>query len=126
MSGTNIEVERNLPIRVEKPWGHETIFAWTEKYVGKILFIRAGHSLSFQYHRVKDETIYLAAGEMRFEVDDGAGMTAIELHPGDFYRIRPEVRHRMNATEDCTVFEVSTPELDDVVRLQDLYGRAGA
>lgn len=116
--------ESKLPIRVDKPWGNETIFAWTDRYVGKILFIKAGQSLSLQYHRLKDETIYLAAGAMRFEVDEGGGLSTVHLKPGDFYRIRPTVKHRMNADEDCTVFEVSTPELDDVVRLQDLYGRA--
>lgn len=119
------EQTRSLPIRVDKPWGNETIFAWTERYVGKILFIRAGQSLSLQYHRQKDETIYVSGGKMEFEVDEGEGLVTRTLNPGDFYHIRPEVKHRMRAAEDCTVFEVSTPELDDVVRLQDLYGRVG-
>ncbi len=116
--------ERSLPIRVDKPWGHETIIAWTDRYVGKILFIKAGHSLSLQYHKVKDETVYLNSGKMEFEIEEEGHMRVRALSPGDLYHIRPGTRHRMRAVEDCTIFEVSTPELDDVVRLQDLYGRA--
>ncbi len=117
--------ERQLPVKVEKPWGGETIFAWTDRYVGKILHVKAGHSLSLQYHRVKDETIYLAAGRMDLEVEEAGQMRRVGMVCGDFYRIRPEVKHRMHARDDCTVFEVSTPELDDVVRLVDSYGREG-
>ena len=116
--------EKSLPIHVEKPWGHETIIAWTDRYVGKILFIRAGHSLSLQYHQKKDETIYLTSGRMDFEVEENGEMRVRSMQAGNLYHIQPGVKHRMRAVEDCTIFEVSTPELDDVVRLQDLYGRA--
>ncbi len=117
------EKTTTLPIKVEKPWGYEIIIAWTERYVGKILFIRSGHSLSLQYHKIKDETIYVVSGAMDFEVEEDGGMKTRKLGPGNPYHIRPGVKHRMRAVEDCTIFEVSTPELDDVVRLQDLYGR---
>ncbi len=112
--------------RVEKPWGYELIWAHTERYVGKILHIKKGHSLSLQYHVKKDETIFLQAGAMRFEhyrADEAPQAT--DLRPGDAFHITPGLRHRMTALEDCDVLEVSTPELDDVVRLEDKYGRAG-
>ncbi len=112
--------------KVDKPWGHELLFARTDSYAGKLLFIRAGHQLSLQYHRQKEETIFLHAGRMRFvfEAEPGA-LTEIELLPGEAWHIPPGRQHRMIAVEDCTLFEVSTPELDDVVRLQDSYGREG-
>ena len=112
--------------RVEKPWGHELIWARTERYVGKMLFVRRGHKLSLQYHNFKEETIYLHAGEMLFTVEEDGQLVTKTLRPGDDYHIRPGVRHRMEAVEDCQVFEVSTTELDDVVRLEDAYGRAPA
>ena len=108
---------------VEKPWGHELIWAHTDRYVGKILHIKKGHSLSLQYHRVKDETVHLLSGSMRFEFDAGGGPREVVLRPGDSMRIRPGTVHRMVALEDCEVLEASTPELDDVVRLEDRYGR---
>lgn len=111
---------------VEKPWGHETIWANTDKYVGKVLFIRAGQKLSLQYHEVKEETIYLFSGEMIFTVQENDDLVVKTLKPGDEYHIPPGTRHRMEAVQDCHVFEVSTPELDDVVRLEDAYGRAGS
>ncbi len=111
--------------RVEKPWGHELIWARTDRYVGKLLHIRQGHQLSLQYHNRKDETIYLQAGRMLFFVDEGHGLEQREMKPGDSYHIRPLVKHRMRALTDCDILEVSTPELDDVVRLEDAYGRAG-
>ena len=112
------------PVRVEKPWGHELIWAHTERYVGKILHIKQGHALSLQYHRRKDETILLQAGLMRFEhYREGEPPQATELRPGDRFHIAPGLRHRMVAVEDCDVLEASTPELDDVVRLEDRYGR---
>ena len=112
--------------RVEKPWGHETIWARTDRYVGKILHVRAGESLSYQYHRVKDETIRLLSGRLRLELAPPGGEREIRvMEPGDVQRIPPELRHRMEAIEDCDVLEVSTPELDDVVRLEDRYGRKG-
>ncbi len=110
--------------RVEKPWGHEIIWARTPAYVGKLLFIRKGHKLSLQYHNVKEETIYLHAGEMLLTVDEGGALRVKALRPGDEHHIAPRVRHRMEALQDCTVFEVSTNHLDDVVRLEDAYGRA--
>ena len=111
---------------VEKPWGHELIWAHTDRYVGKVLHIKKGHALSLQYHRAKDETIYLQAGHMRFEhYRDGEDPQTTDLRPGDAFHITPGLRHRMIAVEDCDVMEVSTPELDDVVRLEDRYGRAG-
>ena len=109
---------------VDKPWGHEVIWAHTDRYVGKILHIKKGHSLSLQYHVAKDETIYVHAGRMRFEhFREGEAPTVTELAPGDSFRITPGLRHRMVAVEDCDVLEASTPELDDVVRLEDRYGR---
>jgi mannose-6-phosphate isomerase len=113
----------HAPRRVEKPWGYELIWAHTEKYVGKILHINAGQALSLQYHRVKDETIHLLAGSMRFEYDRGEGRRAVELRAGESVRIHPGMVHRMVALTDCDVLEASTPELEDVVRLEDRYGR---
>ncbi|MGH9867595.1 MAG: cupin domain-containing protein [Candidatus Polarisedimenticolia bacterium] len=110
--------------RVEKPWGFEIIWAKTDVYVGKKLFIRKGHKLSLQYHREKEETIYLHSGEMRFTVQKDGQLTEILMRPGDAYHIPPGVQHRMEAVQDCEVFEASTTQLDDVVRLEDAYGRA--
>jgi quercetin dioxygenase-like cupin family protein len=110
---------------VDKPWGHELIWAHTDRYVGKILHIKAGESLSLQYHRIKDETIMVLTGKLRFEhFGDGEAPTTTELLPRVPFRIEPGLRHRMVAVEDTDVVEVSTPELDDVVRLEDRYGRA--
>ncbi len=115
--------------RVEKPWGHEIIYAVSERYVGKLLFIRAGERLSLQYHRQKDETIYVLSGKMLFEVGPlepaGTPREDVIMKPGDAYRITPHTVHRMVAIEDTQVLEASTPELDDVVRLEDKYGRQG-
>ena len=111
---------------VPKPWGHELIWAATDRYVGKILHIRAGESLSLQYHRVKDETIMVLSGRLHFEhYADGEPSRTIELAPREPFHIPPGLRHRMIAVEDCDIVEVSTPELDDVVRLEDKYGRVG-
>ena len=112
------------PTRVEKPWGHELIWARTDRYVGKILHVRKGEALSFQYHRVKEETIRVLTGRLRLETATEKGERREEvLEPGDGAHIFPGLRHRMEALEDCDVLEVSTPELDDVVRLEDRYGR---
>ena len=112
--------------RVEKPWGHELIWAKTGDYVGKILHIKKGHKLSLQYHKVKEETIMVSSGEMIlvFENDQGV-MEDIHLKTGEAHHIPTGRKHRMVAVEDCDVFEVSTPQLDDVVRLEDGYGRVG-
>ncbi len=110
---------------VDKPWGHELIWAKTDRYVGKILHIKAGESLSLQYHRVKDETIMVLTGKLRFEhYADGEQPQITELAPRVPFHIKTGLRHRMTAIEDTDVVEVSTPELDDVVRLEDRYGRA--
>ncbi|RMH37700.1 MAG: cupin domain-containing protein [Deltaproteobacteria bacterium] len=111
---------------VAKPWGHELIWAHTDRYVGKILHIRAGEALSLQYHERKDETIMVLSGRLRFEYfADGDAPQTVDLGPRRPFRIPPGLRHRMVALEDSDVVEVSTPELDDVVRLEDRYGRAG-
>ena len=110
---------------VTKPWGHEVIFALTRDYVGKVLVIHAGHQLSLQFHKVKEETIYIYSGEMAFEIENDNGeMEEHILTPGMNFHIAPNRKHRMRAIKDCEVFEVSTPHLEDVVRLEDKYGRA--
>jgi len=122
-SGIESRDVRHMPRRVEKPWGYELIWAHAESYVGKILHIKAGHALSLQYHRVKDETVHLLSGAMRFEYDRGEGRSDVILQAGESVRIRPGMVHRMVALSDCDVLEASTPQLDDVVRLEDRYGR---
>ena len=116
------------PKRVEKPWGHELWWARTDRYVGKILHVKKGESLSLQYHNVKDETIMLQSGRLLFETrptGEEGELRKVEMSPGDVFHITPGTLHRMTAIEDCDIVEVSTPELDDVVRLEDRYGRAG-
>lgn len=110
--------------RVDKPWGYELVWAHTERYVGKVLHINKGEALSYQYHRVKDETIRLLTGKLEMDVEVEGKRSQLELMPGDCLHIVPGMKHRMTALEDCEVVEVSTPELDDVVRLEDRYGRA--
>jgi mannose-6-phosphate isomerase len=114
------------PRRVEKPWGHELIWAEADAYVGKVLFVKAGQSLSLQYHRVKDESWYVHDGLARLELGETGGeLVAGEIGPGDCFRYRPGTVHRITAIADTTILEVSTPQLDDVVRLEDRYGRTG-
>jgi mannose-6-phosphate isomerase len=114
------------PRRVEKPWGWELVWAETEHYVGKLLFVRAGESLSLQYHERKDESWLVREGRARLELGDVDGeLEAFEIAPGDAFRYRPGTVHRVTAVEDTLVLEVSTPDLDDVVRVEDRYGRAG-
>jgi mannose-6-phosphate isomerase-like protein (cupin superfamily) len=110
---------------VPKPWGHETIWAHTDRYVGKILHIKAGHALSVQYHERKDETVYLLSGEMIYRVQQEGELRDVRLRVGEAFRITPGTIHQMEAVTDCDVLEASTPELDDVVRLSDRYGREG-
>jgi mannose-6-phosphate isomerase len=110
---------------VPKPWGYELIWAQTERYVGKILHINKGESLSYQFHRIKDETIRLLSGLMEMDIERDGARERITLKPGDCLHITPGMKHRMTAVDDCDVLEVSTPELDDVVRLEDRYGRLG-
>ncbi len=113
-------------VRVPKPWGHETIWAQSDRYVGKILHINAGHELSVQYHNKKDETIYLLSGEMVYRVQSNDKvLDDVHLRLGESFRNTPGTIHQMVALTDCDVLEVSTPELDDVVRLSDKYGREG-
>jgi mannose-6-phosphate isomerase len=115
------------PRRVEKPWGWELIWAHTEAYVGKILFVCAGHSLSLQFHREKDEAWYVQSGRAKLELGDSgdAVLNTEVIAAGACFRFRPGTVHRVTALEDTTIIEVSTPQLDDVVRLEDAYGRAG-
>ena len=116
------------PERVDKPWGYELIWAHGDEYVGKILFVRAGQSLSLQFHREKDESWYVQEGRAKVEVGapGDAVLNSEVLSTGAALRFRPGTVHRITALEDTTVLEVSTPHLDDVVRLEDVYGRAGS
>ena len=122
---------RVTPTHVPKPWGHETIWAHTDRYVGKILHVKAGHALSVQYHERKDETVYLLRGEMKYWVrlaggpESDAPLEDQRLTEGDAFRITPGTVHYIEAVTDCDVLEASTPDLDDVVRLEDRYGRRG-
>ncbi|MFW6206090.1 MAG: cupin [Gemmatimonadota bacterium] len=112
------------PEVIEKPWGHELIWAHTDRYVGKVLHVKRGHMLSLQYHEVKDETLHLLRGRMRFVVGtDPETLASEEVGEGWSYRLTPGTVHRMEALTDVDILEASTPELDDVVRLEDRYGR---
>ena len=111
--------------RVEKPWGYELIWAESERYVGKVLHIGKGQRLSRQYHNKKEETFLVQSGEMDLEIGQGAETKTIRMKPLDSYHCLPKTVHRMVAVTDVDVIEVSTPELDDVVRLEDAYGREG-
>lgn len=114
-----------LPRRVEKPWGYELIWAHTDRYVGKILHVMAGYALSLQYHERKDETIHLLTGEMTFVVGPSADqLQEIQMKAGDSYHVTPGTVHRMVAKTDVDILEASTPDLEDVIRLEDRYGRA--
>ena len=127
INGCVSESTRVTPTIVPKPWGHELIWAKTSRYVGKILHVRAGEALSLQYHRVKDETVMVLSGRLRFEFFvEGEAPSVRELGPREPFHVAPGLRHRMIAIEDTDVLEVSTTELDDVVRLEDRYGRAPA
>ena len=113
--------------KVEKPWGHELIWALSETYCGKVLFVKAGASLSLQFHNVKDESWLVQSGRARLELGEVGQQVLHEevVGPGAAFRYRPGTVHRVTAIEDTTILEVSTPHLDDVVRLEDLYGREG-
>ena len=123
-SGTNVPAGKKT-LRVDKPWGHELIWAQTDRYVGKVIHVRAGHALSLQYHDRKEETILLWRGRLHFELGTAEHRRAWEMQPGESVHITRGLVHRMTAIEDSDLFEVSTPELDDVVRLDDRYGRTG-
>ena len=126
MPDENLGMAPDMPKRIEKPWGHEIWFAHTEHYAGKIIHVTAGHKLSLQYHDNKDETSHLIKGRMKLYQGpdrDNVGETIIEV--GTTWRNTPGTVHTVEAIEDSAFFEVSTPELDDVVRLEDQYGREG-
>jgi mannose-6-phosphate isomerase len=113
--------------RVEKPWGHELIWALTDVYCGKVLFVKAGNSLSLQFHREKDESWLVQSGRAKLELG-GVGekvLVSEVVGAGAAFHYRPGTVHRVTAIEDTTILEVSTPHLDDVVRLEDAYGREG-
>jgi mannose-6-phosphate isomerase len=113
-------------VTVPKPWGHEMIWAQSDRYVGKILHIKAGHELSLQYHKRKDETVHLLSGDIAYRVQANNGvLDDVKLRVGESFRITPGTIHQMLALTDCEVLEVSTPERDDIVRLSDKYGREG-
>ena len=112
--------------RVEKPWGYELCWAVTDRYVGKVIHINKGEALSLQYHQIKDEFQFLVRGSVEMEIGDSeAQLTRHRMQAGDTLHITRGTRHRLTALEDSDIFEVSTPEIDDVVRLEDRYGRAG-
>ena len=114
-------------LRVEKPWGYEIVFAHTDRYVGKLLFIRKDEQLSLQFHNVKDEVIYVHEGRIELEIGEPGGALDVEVvGVGHAFRLTPGTVHRWRALEDSVVLEASTPELDDVVRIEDRYGRADA
>jgi len=118
-------MEEKLPQKTEKPWGFELLFAYTPEYAGKLIFVKKGHRLSLQYHEKKDESMYIHKGEALIEIEGSDGqMTSTIVQPGYCIRIPPLTKHRLQAIEDTTFFEVSTPELEDVKRLEDDYGRA--
>jgi mannose-6-phosphate isomerase-like protein (cupin superfamily) len=120
-------VKASSETRVDKPWGYEIRWAITDRYLGKILHVNRGEALSLQYHEAKDECILLTRGVLDLDLSDDDGrLRTHRLQVGDTVRITPGRRHRMTAVEDCDIFEVSTPEIDDVVRLEDRYGRMGA
>ncbi|MHB8797490.1 MAG: cupin domain-containing protein [Thermoanaerobaculia bacterium] len=111
---------------VKKPWGSELIFAANARYAGKLISILAGQTLSYQYHRAKDETIHVLSGTLGMETESNGERVLLDLAPGETFHVTPGTKHRMFAEgQDVLVVEVSSPELDDVVRLEDRYGREG-
>jgi mannose-6-phosphate isomerase len=112
-----------LPYRVEKPWGYELIWARTDRYVGKILHIEAGHVLSLQYHERKDESIYVLSGEIVLRLEQGETLIERRVGQGEAFHIQPKLVHQFEAVVTSDLIEASTPELDDVIRLKDRYGR---
>ena len=112
-----------LPYRVDKPWGYELIWARTDRYVGKILHIEAGHLLSLQYHDRKDESIYVLSGEIVLRLEQGETLIERRMGQGEAFHIQPKLVHQFEAVVTSDLLEASTPELDDVIRLKDRYGR---
>ena len=113
----------DVPYRVDKPWGYELIWARTDRYVGKVLHVRAGHVLSLQYHNRKDETMHVLRGELILRTQPGDQLEERRFKAGESAHIPPKLIHQIEAVADSDVLEASTPELDDLVRLQDRYGR---
>jgi len=113
----------DLPYRVAKPWGYEIIWARTDRYVGKILHIEAGHALSLQYHNTKDESIYVLTGAIVLRLQQDETLIERRLDQGETFHIQPKVIHQFEAVVTTDLLEASTPEIDDVVRLRDRYGR---
>jgi mannose-6-phosphate isomerase-like protein (cupin superfamily) len=111
--------------RVDKPWGYELRWITTDRFAGKLLFIRAGSQLSLQYHERKDEAFYVQEGILELVLGKGDDQRVERLEAGAFRHVTPGTVHRFRAVSDCLLFEVSTPELDDVVRVEDDYGREG-
>ena len=112
-----------LPYRVDKPWGYELVWARTDRYVGKILHIEPGHVLSLQYHNKKDESIYVLTGEIVLRIQQGDTLIERRMGEGEAFHIQPRLIHQFEAVAPSDLLEASTPELDDVVRLKDRYGR---
>lgn len=108
---------------IEKPWGYEKIWAKTDHYAGKILFIKKGHRLSYQFHQKKEETLLLLEGSLEIEFEKNGERQKIKLKSGETFHNPPLQKHRFTALEDCKLIEVSTPYLEDVTRLEDDYGR---
>ena len=118
-------MDEEFPRKTEKPWGFELLVAHTPKYASKLIFVKKGHRLSLQYHEKKDESLYIHEGKALIEIEGSDGqMVSTVVEPGHCIRIPPLTKHRFEAIEDTTFFEVSTPELEDVKRLEDDYGRA--
>ena len=117
-------MDNKLPRKTEKPWGYELLFAHTPKYAGKVIFVKKGHRLSLQYHEKKDETLYIYEGKALLDIEKDGCMVSREVDAGESIAVPPFTRHRLKAIEDTTFLEASTPELEDVVRVEDDYGRA--
>ncbi len=119
-------IKRAEDSRVDKPWGYEIRWAVTSRYLGKIIHVKKGEALSLQYHEVKDEWLLVRQGAVDIEIGGLEGtLERVRMREGDSVHLPPRTRHRITAVEDADIFEVSTPEIDDVVRLEDRYGRAG-
>lgn len=115
---------RDVPYKVDKPWGYELVWARTERYVGKVLHVKAGHVLSLQYHNRKDETMHVLSGELILRTREGDELVARPFRAGESVHIPPLLVHQIEAVEDSDVLEASTADLDDLVRLEDRYGRS--
>jgi mannose-6-phosphate isomerase len=124
MSGNDLFRNREIQ-RVDKPWGYELLFAKTDHYAGKIIHVNRGECLSLQYHEMKEETLFVVHGELRLTIESDGERRVLTLREGEAFHIPPRLIHRMEAVVDTDVAEVSTPELHDVVRLEDRYGRQG-